>query len=63
MNKYLKTGLLMELFQIAILGIFAAIYALVQIEWTLALIAIVVFCIFNVAAFALIAVGLIGEEE
>ena len=63
MNKYLQTGLLMELVQIILLGIFAVIYALLLIQWTLAIIGITIFCIFNVISITFIIIGFVKGEQ
>lgn len=63
MNKFLQTGLLMELVQIVLIGLFAVIYALLLIEWTLAVVGITIFCIFNILAITFIVIGLVKGEE
>lgn len=63
MNKFLQTGLLMELVQIVLIGLFAVIYALLLIEWTLAVVGITIFCIFNILAFTFIIIGFVKGEE
>ena len=58
MNNFLKTGLLMQFCQILLVGIGIVIYTLLTISWTLNLIALIIFTVFNLISVIFIIIGL-----
>lgn len=58
MEKYLKLGLLMQFFQILLIGSGIVIYSILTISWTFNLLILIIFVTFNLISIILVIVGI-----